>query len=86
MWFNYVRMSRGCRILTAVALAFLAVACNEDGTVTVHSLKFNGVRSIDETRLKNALATRENTKVPLVGWQLPWSRRITSIEGASMPT
>jgi len=68
-------MSRGCRILTAVALAFLAVACNEDGTVTVHSLKFNGVRSIDETRLKNALATRENTKVPLVGWQLPWGRK-----------
>jgi outer membrane protein insertion porin family/translocation and assembly module TamA len=69
------RMSRVRYVLVAVALAFTAVACNEDGTVAVHSLKFNGVRNVDVTRLKNALATRENTKVPVVGWELPWGKK-----------
>ncbi|HUR32244.1 MAG TPA: outer membrane protein assembly factor BamA, partial [Vicinamibacterales bacterium] len=50
-------------------------ACREGGTVAVHSLNFKGVRGVDLARLKSALATRENSKVPVVGWQLPWSKK-----------
>lgn len=46
------------------ALAVLATACKETGTVVVHSLSFNGVKAIDEGRLKAALATRESSKIP----------------------
>jgi len=46
------------------ALAILATACKENGTVVVHSLTFNGVKAVDESRLKAALATRESSKIP----------------------
>ncbi|MBS1820206.1 MAG: outer membrane protein assembly factor BamA [Acidobacteria bacterium] len=68
-------MSRVRHTLLAVALALLAAGCKEGGTVTVHSLSFKGVKGVDEARLRAALATRENTKVPVVGWQLPWGRK-----------
>ena len=51
-----------------VALALLALigsaACKEGGTITVHSLSFQGVNAIDESRLKDALATHQNSKIP----------------------
>ena len=47
-----------------VALAILATACKENGTVVVHSLTFNGVKAVDASRLKAALATRESSKIP----------------------
>jgi outer membrane protein assembly complex protein YaeT len=50
-------------------------ACREDGTITVRSITFTGVRSIDVSNLKNALATREDQKIPIFGWRLPWSRQ-----------
>src|SRR5947209_10840980 len=61
----------------SVALLCLicAAACNEEGTINVHSLTFKGVSAVDESRLRTALATRENTKVPIVGWQLPWGKK-----------
>ncbi len=43
--------------------------------MAVHSLEFKGVRSVDVALFKSALATRENAKVPVVGWQLPWSKK-----------
>src|SRR5438093_378114 len=49
------------------ALLFLAVAtsaCKEEGTIKVHSLKFNGVKAVDESRLKDALATKQSSKLP----------------------
>ena len=59
-----------------LALApLLLVACNEDGAVTVHRLSFTGVHAVDQALLKQALATRENTKVPVVGWELPWGKK-----------
>jgi outer membrane protein assembly complex protein YaeT len=67
-------MSRARWVVLAVLLAATA-ACKEGGTIAVHSLKFNGVKNVDVARLKNALATRENTKVPIVGWQLPWGKK-----------
>ena len=64
----------------------MAPACKEGGTITVHSLDFKGVNSIDVNRLKSALATRENTKVPVVGWQLPWGKKSSSSVAGSMLT
>lgn len=68
-------MRRLGAILAIVLLAATAAACKEGGTVTVHSLSFKGVKGVDEALLRGALATRENTKVPVVGWQLPWGRK-----------
>lgn len=68
-------MSRLPSLLTVVLLAAATAACKEGGTVTVHSLTFKGVQGVDEARLRSALATRENTKVPVVGWQLPWGKK-----------
>ena len=62
----------------ATLLVFLGLAasgCKEDGSVTVHTLAFKGVKAVDEARLKQALATRENSKVPLAGWELPWAQK-----------
>ncbi|MGE0450409.1 MAG: outer membrane protein assembly factor BamA [Vicinamibacterales bacterium] len=55
----------------ALALA----GCKDGGTITVRSLRFEGVKSVDVERLKSALATRENTKIPVLGWSLPWGRK-----------
>jgi outer membrane protein insertion porin family/translocation and assembly module TamA len=68
-------MRRCSRLILLTLLVGLATACKEGGTVTVHSLTFKGVKSIDVTRLQSALATRQNTKVPIVGWQLPWGKK-----------
>ena len=66
---------RALRVLTVIFLSLSVCACKEEGTIEVHSITFNGVKAVDEARLKQALATRENTKVPLVGWELPWARK-----------
>src|SRR2546427_2507220 len=50
--------------LTIVALSLAASACKETGTIRVHKLTFNGVKAVDEAKLKNALATRESSKLP----------------------
>ena len=55
------------RLFCSVALVLLAVsaaACKEEGTITVHSLKFNGVKVVDIGRLKDALATKQSSKIP----------------------
>ena len=48
-----------------IATATIVSACKEEeGTVKVHSLKFVGVKAVDEGRLKAALATRRSSKLP----------------------
>ncbi len=46
------------------ALLLLAVGCKDDGTIRVHKLTFNGVNGVDASSLKNALATKESSKLP----------------------
>jgi len=58
----------------AFVAALLTAGCNEEGTIRVNSIRFNGVESVDADQLKNALATREDSKVPMLGIRLPWSR------------
>lgn len=72
-FFHMSRVARSLPVL--LLLATLAAGCKEGGTIAVHSLKFNGVKNVDVNRLKAALATKENTKVPIVGWELPWGRK-----------
>ena len=55
------------RVSTALALVFLAIfaaACKDEGTIKVHSLQFNGVKAVDAGRLKDALATRQSSRIP----------------------
>src|SRR5215475_15936655 len=60
---------RFCRsFLSLLLVAAVATACKEEGTIKVHSLKFEGVQAVDEGRLKNALATKESS------W-IPWGRK-----------
>ncbi|HKB12463.1 MAG TPA: BamA/TamA family outer membrane protein [Vicinamibacterales bacterium] len=39
-------------------------ACKEEGTINVHSLKFNGVKAVDAGRLRDALATKSSSWIP----------------------
>jgi outer membrane protein insertion porin family/translocation and assembly module TamA len=56
---------RAGRLLLALLLALAAFGCQEDsGTVIVHSLSFKGVKSVDESRLRDALATRPSSRIP----------------------
>ena len=48
----------------AVTLLACTTACIQGGTIKVHSLSFNGVNAVDESRLKDALATRQSSKIP----------------------
>src|SRR5690349_17857831 len=55
------------RLLSCVCLATLAVSgtgCKEEGTIKVHKLEFKGVKAIDESRLKAALATKQSSRIP----------------------
>jgi outer membrane protein assembly complex protein YaeT len=47
-----------------IAILASTTACKEEGTVTVHKLSFNGVKAVDESRLRDALATRQSSKIP----------------------
>jgi len=42
----------------------MAAGCKEEGTISVHKLTFNGVHAIDVSSLKNALATKQSSKIP----------------------
>ena len=48
----------------ALVLLCAAAACKQGGTIKVHSLSFKGVEVVDENRLKDALATRQSSKIP----------------------
>jgi len=57
-------MRFSCCIAALVAAAALGVGCKEEGTIQVHRLSFNGVKAVDESRLRDALATRQNSRIP----------------------
>src|SRR6476646_8901093 len=64
LWFYPCAMRR---LLSCVCLATLAVSaagCKEEGTISVHKLEFKGIKAVDESRLKAALATKQSSKIP----------------------
>lgn len=68
--------------VTLFLLVLASSACREDGTVTVRSIKFQGVESVDAALLKASLATREDVRVPIFNWRLPFSGRRNSFNRA----
>ena len=56
--------ARAFSLLALLVLALAAAACVDEGTIVVHSLKFNGVKSVDESLLRNALATHASSRIP----------------------
>ena len=65
------------RLLLGILLTLAAVtgACKTDESIAVHSLTINGIRAIDPSLLKNALATREDPKLPLLNVRVPWTKQ-----------
>jgi len=61
-------MRRSLPCVFLVALAVAAGGCKEEGTIRVHKLTFNGVKAVDQSELKNALATKQSSI-------LPWGRK-----------
>src|SRR5262245_59028616 len=55
-------------LLSLLLVAAVAAGCKEEGTIKVHSLKFVGIKAVNEGRLENALATKESS------W-IPWGRK-----------
>ncbi len=51
-------------LLTMLAVAAVASACKEEGTIKVHRLKFAGVKAVDQSKLAAALATHASSKLP----------------------
>ncbi len=64
--FPAMRLATSALVLLCLSMA--ASACKEEGSIKVHKLKFNGVKAVDEARLKTALATKESS------W-IPWGRK-----------
>src|SRR5262245_62072397 len=67
-----MRRFQAALLLFAIALA--SAACNEDGTIKVRTPNFHGGKAVHVSTLKNALATKEDSRLPIVGWRLPWSK------------
>src|SRR4051812_17732270 len=47
-----------------LSLFVVAAGCKEEGTIKVHSLKFQGVKAISAGQLRDALATRQSSEIP----------------------
>jgi outer membrane protein insertion porin family len=58
-----VRRTQGSAVLL-LSVALVASGCKEEGAIQVHSLKFTGVKSVKESALREALATRSSSKLP----------------------
>ncbi|MQA31486.1 MAG: outer membrane protein assembly factor BamA [Luteitalea sp.] len=61
-------MSRLLLVASLVSFAAAGTACKQEGTVTVRNLDFRGLQAVDAGRLRNALATKQSSK-------LPWGRQ-----------
>ena len=64
---GFARARRVCRWAAIAAISVLGIACKEEapaGAIRVRSIKFIGVHGVDESALRNALATRASSKLP----------------------
>lgn len=57
-------MRVGLLAVALIAVFVAASACQDQGTITVHTLAFQGVHAVSVSRLKGALATKESSKLP----------------------
>ena len=64
-WFVLCSSLVARRNLLLMLVLLVAVAgCKEEGTISVHSVKFTGVSRVDESALREALAIRPSSKLP----------------------
>jgi outer membrane protein assembly factor BamA len=64
---GFARARRVCLWAAVAALSIVGIACKEEaaaGAIRVRSIKFIGVHGVDESALRNALATRASSKLP----------------------
>ncbi len=61
-------MRRPLLATLVLGVALVAAGCREEGEITIASLKFEGVKSVDAGQLRNALVTKK-------GSRLPWGRK-----------
>ena len=64
---GFARARRVCLWAAVAGLSILGIACKEEaaaGAIRVRSIKFIGVHGVDESALRNALATRTSSKLP----------------------
>jgi len=66
MWFQTRRMRACFRIPALIAFCLASVGCKEEGTIKVNSITFEGVTAVDESRLREALATQQSAMLPWV--------------------
>ena len=57
-------MRRRVSCVVAAALVLMLSGCKEEGTISVRRLTFNGVHAVDVSSLKNALATKQSSRIP----------------------
>ncbi len=57
-------MRRSLPFVVFAALAVAAAGCKEEGTIRVHKLAFSGVKAVNASELKNALATKQSSILP----------------------
>jgi outer membrane protein assembly complex protein YaeT len=55
---------RACICAAALFTIAFSAACKDEGTIKVRRLSFNGVKAVDEGRLKSALATKQSSIIP----------------------
>jgi outer membrane protein assembly factor BamA len=53
-----------CALAALLAVSAATTGCNEEGMVTVHKLTFKGVKAVEESRLRGALATKQSSRIP----------------------
>ena len=51
-------------LVALLALTASIAGCKDDGSVIVHTVAFKGVKAVDETVLRDALATRPSSRIP----------------------
>jgi outer membrane protein assembly factor BamA len=64
---GFARARRVCLWAAVAGVSILGIACKEEataGAIRVRSIKFIGVHGVDESALRNALATRASSKLP----------------------
>src|SRR5262249_59140712 len=71
---------RRLRLSVAIVLVAATIACKNEGTIAVRSLEIKGANSIDVDALKAVLATRENSRLPVLNVRLPWGSQRNSFD------
>jgi outer membrane protein assembly complex protein YaeT len=64
MWYGHCDMRRSLLCVALGALLLTAAACKEESTIRVHKIGFNGTRAVAPAQLKDAVATKESSKLP----------------------